>query len=199
MSKMTLDLSSVESTSNFDPLPPGWFPFEVLSAEVGRSKSSNNPMITVELSCLHPDHEGRRVWDYFVLSSDIGLSRLKALLQAGGHPNPDHPNDSDELLGLRVECKLAIQRDEQFGDKNKVKGVRAIKPASMPAATPHAAQAMNPQAPPAQMPTGPAGTNGGTYSQPPAAPPPPPQAPAATPPAQPAPATPQQTPFPWEA
>jgi len=48
--------------------------------------------------------------------TSIGLSRLKAILKHGGHPNPDEPGDINSLKGLTVGVRMRYPKDAN-GDR----------------------------------------------------------------------------------
>jgi hypothetical protein len=51
-------------------------------------------------------------------------------------------SDTDQLIGSNVQIKLAVERNEQYGDKNQVKAYKAAggaMSAASPAAMPRAA------------------------------------------------------------
>jgi hypothetical protein len=41
----------------------------------------------------------------------IGQARLKSILEKGGHPNPDEPEDISSLKGLKVGVRLRLPKD----------------------------------------------------------------------------------------
>jgi hypothetical protein len=58
-------------------------------------------------------------------ATNIGRSRLKALLTYGGHPSPDKPGDITSLVGLTVGIKVNEEEYEKDGVKKK--GVKLLR------------------------------------------------------------------------
>tara|TARA_B100001094_G_scaffold100619_2_gene96769 strand:+ start:7175 stop:7711 length:537 start_codon:yes stop_codon:yes gene_type:complete len=44
---------------------------------------------------------------------EIGRKRLKSILEHGGHPNPDNPEDISTLKGLEVGVRLRLPKDSE--------------------------------------------------------------------------------------
>ncbi|WP_449246300.1 DUF669 domain-containing protein [Desulfarculus baarsii] len=115
------DLNDVQDIQ-FDPVPPGDYVVRITDSRVGQAKSSGNAMAEFELEIEGPSHVGRKLWDRFVLGHEVGMSRLKNLATAAGHPNPSYIRDTEELHGLRALARVKIEEDKtgQYDPKNKI-------------------------------------------------------------------------------
>jgi len=63
----------------------------------------------------------------------IGQARLKSILEKGGHPNPDEPEDISSLKGLKVGVRLRLPKDangnvEQWGSDSTGWKQSGVKP-----------------------------------------------------------------------
>lgn len=115
----SLDLTDVEAEKGRATMLPGNYICRVTNAEVKDTKDRRGKGVVVEfkdeggggtcdtfLNIVNPNEEAQR----------IGRGQLKALLIAGGHPNPDRPGDINSLKGLRVGVR--IEQGDPWTDKN---------------------------------------------------------------------------------
>jgi hypothetical protein len=163
MALLNANLQNVQA-QDFTPIPPGAYKSVVINSEVTQAKSGNTMLKVTFMVADGGPHNGRQVFEQFVLSSTVAMSRLKSLALCAGHPNPDYIQDSEELHGLEVviNVKLEIDKTGQYEPKNKISSFKKPEGAA-PIAPPSQAFA-GLQAPP-----------------PPVAPPPPAQQPALPP------------------
>jgi hypothetical protein len=176
MALLNANLQGVQA-QDFTPIPPGPYKSVIANSEVKESSKNNMMLKLTFMICDGGPHNGRQVFEQFVLSSPVAMSRLKSLALCAGHPNPDYIQDSEELHGLEViiNVKLEIDKTGQYEPKNKISSFKKPEGAA-------------PIAPPSQA-------FAGLQAPPPVAPPPPVQQPAlppvyhhpAPPPAPPAP------------
>lgn len=123
-----LDLSTVEAEQGRKTLTPGAHPCRVTSAEL--KATTNGHGIKVEFQAL----DGSGTTSDFINVSHkrspdaerIGRQRLKALLIAGNHPNPNKPGDIRSLVGLRVG--VHVVQSEDWVDKEGRKRPGGGKP-----------------------------------------------------------------------
>jgi hypothetical protein len=125
MTAINLDLTQTKAQEGFDPLPPGEYQVQVTDTQVTQSKSGN-PMLKIVLTVLGPTHQGRRLFDMFVLNNDIAMSRLKGMATAGGHQNPDYIRDTEELHGLRMQVKVKIEEQPGYNAQNRISSYKRI-------------------------------------------------------------------------
>lgn len=139
----TFDVSSLPvSENNFDPLPAGWYTATIGGAELKDTKTGTGQYIAVRYNITGPTHQGRVVFGNINIrnanpqAESIGRQQLGEILRAIGLARA---NDTDQLVGHDLSIKLSIQKSDQYGDKNEVKGFKAIEggspaPRSMPSA-----------------------------------------------------------------
>ena len=82
-------------------------------------------------------------------AEEIGRQQLGEIMRAIGL---NQVTDTDQLIGGRLEIKLTIRKDEQYGDGNDVKGFKSLNGAAMPLAMPQTASAATNTAPPKAAP-----------------------------------------------
>jgi hypothetical protein len=101
----SLNLTNVEAENGRSTLKPGSYACKIVGAEVKQTKdkSGHGLLVTFE-----EERGAGRVEDFINLNNrntqavEIGMRRLKGLLIAANHPNPDRPGDVRSLVGLRV-------------------------------------------------------------------------------------------------
>lgn len=135
---------------DMEPIPAGWYDVEVERAEVRDTKAGGS-MLALMLRVIGPSHGNRVLWANYNLAHptstmavEIGHSQLKGLHTACGIPTL---TSTDQLIGARCAVRVSVKKDDQWGDKNEVKGARALT-GGAPASTAKAG-------PPARPPAGP--------------------------------------------
>jgi hypothetical protein len=130
---------------NYEPLPAGWYSASITAAEIKPTRAGTGEYISVRYDIVGPSHQGRVVFGTFNIrnaspkAEEIGQQQLGELMTAINLPQL---SDTDQLIGSNVQIKLAVERNEQYGDKNQVKAYKAAggaMGASSPAAMPRAA------------------------------------------------------------
>lgn len=115
---------------SFDPIPAGWYTFQITSAKLDtKPLDTSKASIVVQLKVHAPNHIGRVVFARFNIKHPnpetvrIARQQLNGLCVAIGKPGGF--NDPQELVGHFVEGKVAV-RPEQNGYEasNDVKGYR---------------------------------------------------------------------------
>lgn len=114
-------------------LPDGKYPASLESCEEGVSKSSGCPMLTLKFKVYTPTGGERTVSDYIVNPST--LWKMKRLAKALGKEADFKANtfQPSAHLGANLTLELDVQEDDQYGDKNNIKG---YEPSALGAATP---------------------------------------------------------------
>ena len=134
-----LDLSNV--VENNGPVPNGTYPVVVDKAEVANTKSGTGQMIKVQYKIREGAGSGRVIFDQFNIKNDnpkavqIGLSQLKGMMKAFGHPNPNQLQSVTELLGLKGHVTTKVEEQDGYEPQARV---RAYKPAGGDAPAPAA-------------------------------------------------------------
>lgn len=115
-----LDLEDIED--GFQPLPVGTYKATITGTET-KTSQSGNPMLVVEYTVISEQGNGRKVWDNYVLSHPVGLSRLKTLVKIAA---PDQlssfrpKNASEYLVGKVVQLKLKQRKGNDGKVYNQV-------------------------------------------------------------------------------
>jgi hypothetical protein len=142
-----------ESTSEFAPLPAGWYSVTISGAELKQTKAGTGQFIAIKYDVTGPTHQGRIIFGNLNIrnpnekAEEIGRQQLGEIMRASGL---GQIKDTDQLIGANLSIKLAIKNDPQYGESNEVKGFKATSGASgsFPSSMP--AQAAQQQAQPAQ-------------------------------------------------
>lgn len=131
MTVLNLNLSDYEIQEGFTPVPAGDYEVQVENSEVKTTKT-NNTMLKITLTIISGAYTGRKIFENFVLSNSIAMSRLKTLASVGGHPRPDCLTDSEELHGIKCIVSVTIKTDDEYGPSNRVKSFKRIKNETSP-------------------------------------------------------------------
>lgn len=124
------------STSSFEPLPEGWYNVTIAGAELKSTKAGNGQYIALKYQVTGPTMQGRVVFGNLNIKNpnqkaeEIGREQLGQIMRATGLAKV---TDTDMLIGGQLAIKLSIQRSEQYGDSNDVKGFKSLSGA-VPAA-----------------------------------------------------------------
>jgi hypothetical protein len=124
------------TSSNFDPLPEGWYNVAIAGAEVKNTKAGTGQYIAIKYTVTGPTHQGRVVFGNLNIKNpnpraeEIGREQLGAMMRAIGLSKI---KDTDQLIGGNLAIKLSIQRDPTYGESNDVKAFKAISGATLPA------------------------------------------------------------------
>lgn len=126
----TFDVDALpQGTSSYDPIPPGWYNASITAAELKATKNGTGQYIAIRYDISGPTHQGRVVFGNVNIrnqspkAEEIGRQQLGEIMRATGLPRVD---DTDQLIGASLQIKIDIEKSEQYGDKNQVKGFKAI-------------------------------------------------------------------------
>ncbi len=117
------------NTGNFEPLPPGWYSATMAGAELKATKNGTGQYISIRYDITGPTHQGRVVFGNLNIrnanpkAEEIGRQQLGDICRAIGLARV---GDTDQLIGNSLMIKLDIEKSEQYGDKNQVKGFKPI-------------------------------------------------------------------------
>ena len=138
----TFDATTVEPPGSYDPIPAGEYRAVITDSEWKDTKAGGR-YLNLTWKIDGGEHDGRLVWQMLNLDNanpkavEIAQRELSAICHATGKINVA---DSADLHHIPCLIKMSVKRDEQYGDKNEVKGVKAIgggtAGASSPAARP---------------------------------------------------------------
>lgn len=117
------------NSGNFDPLPAGWYSATMAGAELRNTKSGTGQYIAIRFDITGPTHQGRVVFGNINIrnsspkAEEIGRQQLGDIMRAVGLARV---SDTDQLIGHQLQIKLGLEKSEQFGDRNDVKGFKAV-------------------------------------------------------------------------
>ena len=138
-----------QGKTSFDPIPPGWYTVTIASAEVKATKNGTGQYIAIRYDVTGPTHQGRVIFGNLNIrnqspkAEEIGRQQLGELCRAIGLAKV---GDTDQLVGHGLSIKVDIEKSEQYGDKNQVRGFKPVAGG----APPRAAMAAAPAAAPAK-------------------------------------------------
>ena len=120
-----------KGTSNFEPLPEGWYNATITGAEVKATNAGTGKYINCKYTITGPTHQGRVVFGNLNIKNastkaeEIGRQQLGDLMRAIGLPTLA---DTDQLVGGNLVVKLAIKpADGQYEAGNEVKAYKALQ------------------------------------------------------------------------
>jgi hypothetical protein len=138
-----------QGTSNFEPLPEGWYTATITQAELKDTKAGNGQYIKLRYDITGPSHQGRVVFGNLNIKNpsakaeEIGRQHLGMIMRAIGLAKV---TDTDQLIGSQICIKLEIKDDDQYGSSNEIKGFKSVSGSAAPAASPASPAAAAPAA-----------------------------------------------------
>lgn len=124
----TYSVEDLPEGGSYDPVPAGWYTVTIVDGQMKDTKAGTGKYLSLQLSIDGPTNQGRVVWANLNINNpspkaeEIGRQQFGELLKAVGLAKC---GDTDQLIEKSLEVKLSIQINEQYGDKNEVKGYRA--------------------------------------------------------------------------
>ena len=128
-----------QGTSNFEPLPAGWYSATITQAELKDTKAGNGQYIKLRYDITGPSHQGRVVFGNLNIKNpsakaeEIGRQQLGEIMRAIGLAKV---TDTDQLIGNQISIKLEVKNDPQYGASNEVKAFKSVSGSAAPAASP---------------------------------------------------------------
>ncbi len=147
------DAEQMPESTDFTPLPDGWYQAKVVSSEVKPTKAALEAMeagardtsakddkyLNLQYEILGPTYQGRMVFGMINLDNKndtaqrIGRAALTQLIFSAGLRNV---SDDDQLIGAVCEIKLGLDKAKDgYEAKNVIKAFRAIEGSKRPAVT----------------------------------------------------------------
>jgi hypothetical protein len=124
---VVIDLTGV-SVGGAAPLEADVYPAIITKAEIGLSKSSNEPKLDLEFGI---GEEGRPAYQSMSLQTKV-LWRFKQMLMRLGVEYPDGPFDVEEfvqdLVGLECQLRLSVEPSYRDPKRNVNKIVEILGP-----------------------------------------------------------------------
>ena len=127
-----------EQQNNYDPIPEGWYDVVISKAEVKPTKDSTGQYISIRYDVTGPTHQGRVVFSIVNIKNkspeaeNIGRQQLGSIMRAIGLTRVD---DTDQLIGGRLQAKVTIRKQDGYDPTNDVRGYKAIDGAVLPSAS----------------------------------------------------------------
>jgi hypothetical protein len=118
-------------TSNFEPLPEGWYNAAITGAEIKLTKAGDGKYIACKYTITGPSHQGRVIFGNLNIKNastkaeEIGRQQLGEIMRAIGLAKVQ---DTDQLIGGNLGIKLSLKTGDYAG--NEVKGYRALNGAA---------------------------------------------------------------------
>ncbi len=150
MAQIHFDASTVEPQQSFDPVPAGTYLAHITESDLRPLKSGNGEGLSLTFEILDGSFARRRVWANLNVkhtnpeAQRIGQQQLSALCHATGVLRLA---DTTQLHGKPVRIRVAVRKDEQYGDKNDIKGFEAATGAAASMSAPAAKAAPKAAAP----------------------------------------------------
>lgn len=139
----SFSVNSLPEGSGYGTIPAGWYGVTISKAEVKTIKAGNGEYINIMFTITGPTHQGRTVWGRINIrnpnpkAEEIGLQQLGELLRATGIAQL---SNTDQLIRKELSIKVIIKEDDQ-GERNEVKGFKALQGGVIPSIKPTAAPA----------------------------------------------------------
>jgi hypothetical protein len=140
----TYNVDQLPQGNSYDAIPAGWYSAVIAAAEVKKTNAGTGSFIAVRYNITGPNHQGRAVFGNLNIKNptpkaeEIGRQQLGEIMRSIGL---SQVTDTDQLIGGRLEIKLTIKKDEQYGDGNEIKGFRALNGSTVPGSIPQTAPA----------------------------------------------------------
>lgn len=141
----TFDANAKENNPS-NCVPEGVYTLCLVSAEEKYCKdNSKGSYLQCEFEILDGKFKGRKVFDLLGINlasekaAEIARGKLSSICRACNKPTVD---DTDELVGIPFQCVVKVEKDDSYGDKNRLGRVVESKgkpAATRPAPTPAAA------------------------------------------------------------
>lgn len=103
----SLDLSDIEAASGFKTLSVGEHRVRISEAKVDEKQ------LVIEFTSVDGDGSIRQWLNLWHDSADArmyAMQKLKAVLENGGHPNPDRPGDVGTLKNLELNITVGMSK-----------------------------------------------------------------------------------------
>ena len=126
-----------QGTSNFEPLPEGWYNATITGAEVKATNAGTGKYISCKYTITGPTHQGRVVFGNLNIKNpstkaeEIGRQQLGEIMRAIGLAKVQ---DTDQLIGGNLGIKLTVKTGDYAG--NEIRGYRALGGAASAATAP---------------------------------------------------------------
>lgn len=125
LNELNFNASEVKPNS-FDVLPAGEYDAVIIKSEV-KPTSTGGRMLKLQLQILNGEYQNRTLFDNLNLwnanekAVQIARGTLSAICRA---VNVLTPKDSSELHGKSLRIKVAVTKNEEYGEQNQIKAYK---------------------------------------------------------------------------
>jgi hypothetical protein len=120
------DANTVESASDFDPIPAGKYIAVITNSEMKATKDGNGNYLELTFQIIEGEYKGQNLWARLCLENKneltvkIARSQLSAICKAVGIMTP---KDSVELHNLPLVINVKLKKRKDNGEMaNEIKG-----------------------------------------------------------------------------
>jgi len=123
--KLNLDLSGVKAFGARSVVPSGRYNVTVIDVE-GKATKAGGGMLVVKFEINEGGESGVVLTDRILIDHEkdnvvkMGYSKIKAILEFGGHSNSNALIDSDDMLGLKISLSVTEDDHSFEGDDGNV-------------------------------------------------------------------------------
>lgn len=127
--KINVNMNDVQAPAGLDPLPPGEYLVEVISAEVRPTSTPGRNQIVLQYRVEEPvEYRNRRIFDRRNLPLEnegpesFVAQRLRELFDAfpGCYDYETGTGDTDLMVGMRAMIRVRHEKDNRAGHENEV-------------------------------------------------------------------------------
>lgn len=115
------EIGESSQTTEYSPLPEGRYNVKITAAEIGKTKTSNNDMITVTYEVIEGKYTNRKLWSNFTLTPKAYVylySLLKAIKSDLIEEEDVEPEEIAKAL-VGGKCSILAQVETSNGTKTK--------------------------------------------------------------------------------
>lgn len=138
------DARTVDPNEGFPVLPAGEYDVAIVNTELKRTTKNDGSYLKLDMQVLNGPYQNQHLFDNLNIDNpnakavQIAKGSLSAICRAVGVLTP---KDSAELHNKPLRVKVVIEKSDEYGDQNRVKGYKsrsgtAPTPAASPAGTP---------------------------------------------------------------
>ena len=130
--KINLNLSTVNGDlSEFQLIPSGIYDFAIVGVDWKETKKKDGSYLSLKLQVTEGEQTGKKISQNVTVTNPSekavsnGLETLKQIMTQIGHPNPNHLDDTDELINgssfrAIVEVESYSKENGSVGSKSSV-------------------------------------------------------------------------------
>lgn len=133
MSNLNFNAAEVEPQDAFTPLPAGEYLVMATDSEIKPTKNGTGQYLQLAYQVIDGHYKNRLIFDRLNIQNqnqtaqEIGQRALSALCHAVGVLQVQ---DSAQLHNIPFIVRLAVRKDEQYGDSNDVKAYKSANGAT---------------------------------------------------------------------